>query len=52
MFPCLHIVGTKCFCDFRKKIDLKPICLHLCCLWGTCIYSDQHAFIPLLSIDK
>ena len=35
-----------------KKIDLKPICCHLCMLWGRCIYSDQHAFIAILSIDK
>ena len=35
-----------------KKIDLKPICCNLCMLWGRCIYSDQHAFIAILSIDK
>ena len=35
-----------------KKIDLKPICCNLCMLWGWCIYSDQHAFIEILSIDK
>ena len=35
----------------EKNIDLKPICCK-CLLWGTCIYSDQHAFTALLSIDK
>ena len=35
-----------------NKIDLKPICCNLCMLWGRCIYSDQHAFIAILSIDK
>ena len=35
-----------------KKIDLKSICCNLCMLWGWCIYSDQHAFIEILSIDK
>ena len=24
----------------------------VCMLWGTCIYSDQPAFIAILSIDK
>ena len=54
MFPCLsiHIVGTKYCCGNMKKIDLKPICCNLCMLWGRCIYSDQHAFIAILSIDK
>ena len=35
-----------------KKIDVKPICCNLCMLWGRCIYSDQHAFIAILSIDN
>ena len=35
-----------------EKTDLKLICFYLCLLWGMCIYSDQHAFIVLLSIDK
>ena len=35
-----------------KTIDLKPICCNLCMLGGTCIYSEQHAFIAILSIDK
>ena len=35
-----------------KKINLKPICCNLCMLWGRCIYSDQPAFIAILSIDK
>ena len=54
MFPCLyiHIVETKYCGDNRKKIDLKPICCYLSLLWGSCIYSDQHVFIALLSIDK
>ena len=41
-----------CCCGNRKKIHLKPICSYLCLQWGTCIYSDQHAFIAILSIDK
>ena len=54
MFPFLeiHIVGTKYCCDNRKKIDLEPICCYLSLLWEMCIYSDQHVFISLLSIDK
>ena len=54
MFPCslIHIVGTKYCCGNMKKIDLKPICCNLCMLWGRCIYSDQHAFVAILSIDK
>ena len=35
-----------------KKKYLKPICCNLCMLWGRCIYSDQHAFIAILSIDN